>query len=362
MILKPMKTNAFLLSFCSIVLLFTACSQEKPTIVRGFYYWKNTEYQLSEADEAQLKSLKTQKLYVKFFEVAPDEVFGTAPTAKSSLRFNNYAYSDDDSLRSVMTILDIVPTVFIRNEALKTISKPELDSLAGNMVFLIDKYYSERFKYQAKSYTEIQLDCDWTPSTKGNYFHLLKAIKQRSKKVLSCTLRLYPYKYSKVMGVPPVDKATLMCYNLIHPLAFENRNSILENEELEDYLAGVKDYPLHLDIALPVFSWIHVYQNKQFIGIIDRTDEELKNVTKKIRPMWYEVTQDFSTDEFYLKEGDLLKYEEVSPETIRKTIALLKEHLDPDGRTTISLFHLDGEQLTHMSHEDLLSFYTDFGR
>jgi hypothetical protein len=360
---KPMKISTFLLAFSSVVLLlFTACSQEKTVVNRGFYFWKNNQYQLTEDDELQLKSLRTEKLYVKFFEVAPDAVFGAIPTAKTTLRFYNYQSIEDTALKSVMDSLEIIPTVFVRNETLKNTRKGEIDSLADNIVFLIDKYYDERFEYQPESYSEIQIDCDWTPSTKDNYFLLLKAIKRYSKKTLSCTLRLYPYKYSSVMGIPPVDKATLMCYNLINPLAFENKNSILENEELEAYLAGVKKYPIHLDIVLPVFSWIHVYQNKQFVGIIDRTDEELKEVTKKIRPMWYEVTQDFPVDELYLKQGDLLKYEEVSPETIRKTIALLKKHIQFDDATTISLFHLDGAHLTRQNHEDLLSFYTDFGK
>ena len=66
---------------------------------------------------------------------------------------------------------------------------------------------------------EIQIDCDWTKSTKDKYFYLLKKIKELSKKEISCTLRLYPYKYPEIMGVPPVDKAMLMCYNLIKPLS-----------------------------------------------------------------------------------------------------------------------------------------------
>lgn len=106
---------------------------------------------------------------------------------------------------------------------------------------------------------EIQIDCDWTLKTKVNYFAFLNALKKISHKTISCTLRLYPFKYPEIMGTPPVDKATLMCYNLTKPLESENKNSILDNNELRSYLKNTEKYPIHLDIALPLFSMM--YQN-----------------------------------------------------------------------------------------------------
>jgi hypothetical protein len=345
-----MKTAAMLLIF-SVVLL-AGCSHNETSVTRGLYYWKSNQTGLSESDVAMLKSLKTEKLYVKFFEVAPHEVFGTAPEAKILL---------DVYPGEIDTATEIIPTVFIRNEALKNQSQAQIDTLAGNILFLTEKYYCERFSMLKKPYKELQIDCDWTPSTKDNYFRLLKKIKTAGHKTLSCTLRLYPYKYSGIMGVPPVDKATLMCYNLIHPLAYENKNSILETRELEAYLRGVENYPLHLDVALPAFSWTHLYHNKQFTGLSEVTPTDLEGAVRQTSRMWYVFTRDMPIDDHFMKKGDLLKYEAVTPETIRETIALLKEYVTFGENTTISLFHLDGERLKQQRHEDLISYYTDFG-
>ena len=43
------------------------------------------------------------------------------------------------------------------------------------IVFLIDKYSKERFSnIDNGNFKEIQIDCDWTKSTKDKYFYLLK--------------------------------------------------------------------------------------------------------------------------------------------------------------------------------------------
>ncbi|WP_338410833.1 hypothetical protein [uncultured Flavobacterium sp.] len=42
-----------------------------------------------------------------------------------------------------------------------------------------------------------------------------------------------------------------MCYNLLNPLVSKKQNSILDVDELSQYLNVTSKYPLHLDIALP---------------------------------------------------------------------------------------------------------------
>ena len=347
--------------FCFALLLLSSCKEDKTEVKRAFYFWKNTAPQLTENEEAAINELGIQRLYVKFFEVSPDEVFGAIPVAKTALYFADYSSYDDSLTQTVLRKIEIIPTVFVRNEALKGKSTAELDTLASNTLFLIQKFYRERFQY-AHAFTEIQIDCDWTPSTKDNYFKLLRSIKRISKKTLSCTLRLYPYKYSEIMGIPPVDKVTLMCYNLINPLAFENKNSILENNELEAYLKDVATYPLHIDIALPIFSWMQLYQNKQFSGILDQSANDLKGSIKRIKPLWYEVTKETTVGDLLLREGDLLKAEDVSQKTITQTIQLLKKYIPITSETTVSLFHLDNKHLKQQKHAVLRSFFTDFSQ
>ena len=351
-----------------ILLVFTSlisCKKPSSTKVnRAFYYWKNTEYTINDSEEVYLKNLSIQKMYVKFFEVQADPLFGTKPFAKTDLHVWRYSLDNqlkaDTALVKVMQNLEIIPTVFIKNEVFKQARKGSLDTLADNVFFLITKYYKDRINNRTIEFDEIQIDCDWTLKTKNNYFAFLKALKKISDKTISCTLRLYPYKYPEIMGTPPVDKATLMCYNLTKPLESENKNSILDNEELKSYLKNSKKYPIHLDIALPLFSMMYIYQNGQFSGTINPNKVNIKPNLKQVKPMWFELISDFETENMFLREGDLVKLEEVSKEQIAETINLLKKHLKLDEYTTIALFHLDDNNLKQYDTKTLASFYNSF--
>ena len=234
--------------------------------------------------------------------------------------------------------------------------------MADDIVFLIDKRSKEKFA-EVKVNDEIQIDCDWTKSTKDKYFYLLKKIKEKSKKQISCTLRLYPYKYPDIMGVPPVDKATLMCYNLVQPLTQKDKNSILDIKELKSYLNKKRSYPVHLDIALPVFSWSQLYQNNYFQELVNISSVELKTFAKEIKPMWFEVEKDTSLDwGSYYRIGDQIKCEEVSTETLQEAIAIIKENVELDKTTTITLFDIDDSTFKKYTDEEISSFYTAFSK
>jgi len=336
-----------------------ACKSDKPKVGRAFYFWKSNSYSLSEKELDCIRQQQIQKLYVKFFEVEPDATFGAIPVAKTRLNIWSFQQNDDSTRQQPQ----IVPTVYIKNEVLAKLSASGLDSLAANTFFLINKYYANQMNGdRLGDFNEIQLDCDWTAKTKDNYFYLLRKIKEASKKTISCTLRLYPYKYREQMGIPPVDRAVLMCYNLISPLASEDANSILSPEELKKYLAGTPKYPLHLDIALPVFSWMQVYQNKRFAGLITPKPHELDSILKPIKPLWFEVTEDREFDNLFLRKGDKVKYEEITAQTLDETIDLLRKYIPATDEQTVILFHLDNNNLDQFDHETLTRFFTDFNQ
>jgi len=355
--LKRKQQHTFYFPFKGILLLLalaflTNCSNHKiEQVERAFYYWKSNRY-LSESEKALCDSLSVNKLYIKFFEVNYTKERGSFPEAKTNW-WGRYSESKDTQT--------VVPTVYLRNAVFLYSTKPELDMLADNVNFLITKYFNERFATNILM-NEFQMDCDWTPKSKENYFYFLKKLKAISAKQISCTLRLYPYKYADKMGVPPVDKATLMCYNLLSPLDQPNKNSILDLEELESYLKVKDKYPLHLDLALPVYSWQQVYQNERFTELLYTNMEQLEPIVDKEKPFWYRVTKDTLINNVYLRVGDKLKYEETTAKTIKEAIDLLKKHVTFDTQTTVSLFHLDKEQLSNYSHEELRSFYTDFSK
>ncbi len=343
-----------------VLVLFSAflfsCKNDNKVenVERAFYYWKGNS--LGQENLGQIKKLNLNKLYVKLFEVDYSEARGNFPFEKNRPRY--YDFKELDSL-------EVVPTIYIKNGIFQYNDEKSLDKLADNIVFLINKYsikvdYSDR-KEQVFNYNEIQIDCDWTKSTKDKYFYLLKKIKVLSKKELSCTLRLYPYKYPDIMGVPPVDKATLMCYNLIKPLSQKDKNSILDIEELKKYLNKKKSYPVHLDIALPTFYWTQLYQNNRFAQLVNLSTNEVKSFAKNTKPLWYQVEKDTSINyETYLKMGDQLKCEDVSTNTINEAIAIIKKNVKLDKNTTISLFDLDSSTFTQYTNEEISGFYNSF--
>lgn len=335
---------------CVVVLLLILACNKKPVIVQpAFYFWKSNNYQFSEAERKYIDTLQLQKLYVKFFEVAPDPVFGNAPISKTSLRISKW-----DSITA-----EIIPVVFIKNDVFRQISNTGLDSLTNNVVFLVNKMKSEKINIISN---EIQIDCDWTESTKENYFYFLKSLKQLSGQTVSVTLRLYPYKYPDKMGIPPADKVMLMCYNLLNALQHETKNSILDIDELKQYLNQRKQYPLHIDVAFPAYSWMLLYQNNQFRGSFNQQNENLLSILSPVNNLWYEVNKDTVVEEYYLRKGDRVKYETITPEVLLQAAKMMKDNMVLQDTVTISIFHLDEQKLKNYSYEILHNVYTTFSR
>jgi hypothetical protein len=336
----------FLLLALSAV--FSSCSHKAEHVEKAFYYWKSSNWRLEGAEHKILETCNVKKLYIKFFEVEHSDILGNIPVEKSNL----YLEKSDSVL--------VVPTVYIRNEVFKICSHQSLDSLADNVNFLIGKYKKDEKLRDAVFANEFQIDCDWTLSTKDNYFYFLKKLKKLSGVSISCTLRLYPYKYPEKMGVPPVDKAMLMCYNLINPLEQKSKNSILDVKELTSYLNKREKYPLHLDVALPVYSWVQVYHNNHFANILYTDTQNIKKILKAEKPMWYQVQNDTLINDFYLRMGDKVKIEEINAAEINEAIDIIKKNSNLDETITISLFHLDAEQLSHYTNEEITGFFNRF--
>ncbi len=346
--------NFFLFALISILLFSCKNSNHVEEVERSFYFW-NCNYQQSDKTESKLKNLEVAKIYYKIFEVDYSEVRGNFPYEKCRPNSYNSAFINS---------LNVVPTIFVKNEIFQYNDEKSLDKLADNIVFLTQKY-STKETYDNKveilfDYDEIQIDCDWTKSTKDKYFYLLKKIKELSNKKVSCTLRLYPYKYPDIMGVPPVDKATLMCYNLIKPLSQQDKNSILDIDELKKYLDKKRSYPIHLDIALPIFYWTQLYQNNRFMSLLDLCSKDVVTFAKKVKPMWYQVERDTTINSTYLLAGDMLKTEDISGSTIHEAINIIKKQVELDKKITVSFFDLDSNTFNQYSDEEISSYYSDF--
>jgi hypothetical protein len=325
---------------------------------RAFYYWQNEPYFLSDSESQTIKTLNVKKLYIKFFEVDKNDIQGIFPFAKNELNISRYD--------SVETKIEVVPTVYIRNEVFKQSSKKEISALAENILFLIEKKFKKQYENNPVP-KEIQMDCDWTESTKDNYHLFLTILKEKMLKnaffkniKTSATLRLYAYKFPNKMGVLPVDRAMLMCYNLIPPFDAGDRNSILNISELDKYLIGSDSYPLPLDIALPIYSSVQIYQNNSFAGIIYNEDSTFFKQTKKLNNTWHLSKMDTVINGIFIRKGDKLKVEKINFKLINKSIKSILEHVELDENPTISLFHLEDYELTNFTNEELDSCFNHF--
>lgn len=85
--------------------------------------------------------------------------------------------------------IQVIPVVFIVNDILKNQTTYQLNDLAGNIIH----YVNGRIKSSGKSmYNELKIDCEWTRTTRDNYFYLLNCIRQNAAltgKSLYATLR-----------------------------------------------------------------------------------------------------------------------------------------------------------------------------
>lgn len=342
------------IAFFSFLLIFLhACTTGgNHKVNRAFYFWKSDW--LGETEEQLFNDAGANKLYIKVFEITLDELEGAIPASKSFTQLST----------NFLKGTEIIPCVFIENEVIAESTDEQLDELAENTVFLVDKFMNSKLKKNQAdkvNWTELQIDCDWMESSKEQYFSFLKRLKKHTDKKLSCTLRLYPYKFHTKMGVPPVDRAMLLCYNLLNPRSEADKNSIMDISELKKYLVPNQDYPLPLDVSLPTYSSCYLFSNGQFEQVYHGIPENLEGICLPNEDgLWYVVKQDTTIGANFFKRGRRLRIERVSPKQLLEATRLIVKYVPLDENATVGLYHLDENELKNYSHETLDSVFLLF--
>lgn len=329
-------------ALCALVLLSSACRQEPAPAQRAFYHWK-TRLSLSAEERAFMDRLRADKLYVKFFDVDWSEPYaGPVPMAEVEI---------DTAL---LGGLDIVPCIFLTNRCMTQLPGEDVPELAGRMLKKTEELAAQ---YPGLKIKELQLDCDWTASTRERYFALLGRLRAELAPkgiALSATVRLHQYRWPEQTGVPPVDRGMLMCYNTGDLESWEEENSILRAEEAGKYVAGAEPYPLPLDAALPAFGWGVLFRNDRMIRLIhalapgDLADTLRFRQTQRNR---FEVRKSTYLDGHYLYEGDRLRIEQPSIADLEQSARMLKE-VSPPG-STAAFYHLDSIAMLRFPEEVL---------
>jgi hypothetical protein len=312
-------------------------------VQRSFYYWK-TVFFLSPTEEKTLQDLSVKNLYVKFFEVAWDEgKQSPQPIAKSIFR------------QKPSTKVAITPVIFIMQEPLQKLDSQELGTLAINIASML-AFMSTNDSLRLSE--EVQLDCDWTAKTKNAYFYLINELKRQPffrNKIVSATIRLHQLKFLTQSGLPPVDKGLLMCYNMGNLRKPETKNSIIEEEELKKYINNLENYPLPVDIALPIFDWYLLFEGEQYKGII-RDFNPGPALAKKQR---INFDSDTSINGYQFKAGQWLRHETSEADVVKACAQRISKKLKAKELTVI-LYHLDQTNLSKYNQNELESFYNSF--
>lgn len=347
-----MKTSFKYISLIALALFAASCSN-KTEVTRGFYAWQS-HYNVDEVKNQKLfQSFAGERLYLKMFEVTYNDKAGAIPVSKTNVKLHD----------KFMSNAELVSCVFIENDVLSKLNPLQLNELADNILFLVDKYIAEElFELSAtnKKYNEIQLDCDWSKGNQEIYFDLIKLIKEKSQRTVSCTMRLYPYKYRDQMGTPPVDRIMLLCYNLLNPTKNTDKNSILEIEELKKYIDFDTPYPVPVDVGLPAYSSGYRFDQQRFSGIFHAVPKNLEEITIPTKDnLHFIVKKDTSINNKYFRKGEKIKIERVSESVLLEAAELVAKHIN-QSQMNVVIYHLDHEELNQYNHEVLDSVFNIF--
>lgn len=322
--------------------LYGGCGTPSARVNTSYYYWK-TVYDPDSAEQAGLRNVGAKRIFIRMMDVDNQGPNGEAVPV-SAITFREHL---PDTLAAV-------PVVYIVNNVLRGLSVDQLEALAANICHFVSGKMKQAGKY---GFDEFQIDCDWTATTRDNYFALLEAIRTQIDDTvrLTSTLRLHQVRNLRSSGIPPVDRVLLMCYNMGNLRQYGDHNSILDLNEMDNYLNGfLKEYPLPLDIALPLFSWPVVFRDHQYLGISKRLSTALFADTNLFshQPGTTLYKLKGALPAAGLRNGDVVRYEETRWEDLAEAAAFLARHKRKE-EFTLLLYHLDNQVLKNFSDEQI---------
>lgn len=326
------------------LLFFNGCGASKPEL--SFYYWKTTLNADSAADTLW-RALDPHRAYIRLFDV--DRSSGAdAPHPVAHLAATTDALS----------LTEWVGVVFITNRTFIGMDRAAAHQLADHLVAEV-AHVVKRTGWRAP--VGLQLDCDWTGQTKNAYFHFLERVNTLVKRdpawspnlVLSATIRLHQVRDRALTGIPPVARGALMVYQTSAVDDLDGPRSILDMSLVSGYLRNAADYPLPLDVALPLFSWaLHYNADGRLIRILRDGRIQAGQTLEPVpdRPSVYRATDDFLIGEHRVMRGDFLKIERVTFDELQTLSELLATRLGRAPRELI-FFQFDVQLINEVCHD-----------
>lgn len=342
-------SRAFFVLFIPIFWAWSSCADKQQEVIRSFYHWQTT-LDLSTEEIQELSSLGVHDLYVKYFDVIWDE---EAAQPRPVAKLQTVQVPDE---------LSIHPVIFLTNETLEHLDMDGVNDLAWRMCKLMDQIHTGLSKDPPAI---IQIDCDWTESTRDKYFQLLKQMqtyKRFEETIWSATIRLHQYAYPQQTGVPPVDRGLLMFYNMGNIEDPDAAHSIYDPSTAEAYLKQTDHYPIPLDAGIALFSWGLYFHHRELQQIFYPlyADELLnESLFTQVDDNHFAAAGEGYFRGRFVQPGDTIRIESMSPELGLKSAEQLSHYLH-DHPLSVILYHTDPVILQHYTHEELDSVFSAF--
>ena len=277
------------------------------------YYWK-TVFDLDSTAVSFMKRHDISRIYLRMFDVVvePDFLNGSSEIVPvATTRFAT----------SVPGNLEIVPVTYITIDALRAMAGREAEFAS----LIVERLLAMSSYNECGKINEMQLDCDWTSTTKESYCKLCGIVKDSlsSKGMdLSITVRLHQLQETP----PPADRGVLMLYNTGALKDTETCNSILHIDDVRPYMKH-RRYAIPLDYSYPVFGWSVKLRNNKFVSIVPYDDKECR-------------------------DNEFVRYERPASAEILEVKRLVEQNLGKPASGNI-LYHLDEMQLENYTDHEI---------
>ena len=256
---RPFAISALLLASLLIVML-AGCrgkgSKSQPR--RSVYCWQTTFSPDDSTVAAFIRHERVTHIYLRYFDVV---LTNGTPMPNASVNVTG----------RIPKGVTVVPVVYITNDCMKAIGQDhtETKDLAEKILQRVRQMTST---LQLGPVNELQIDCDWTVTTRRTYFDFLSTLRDLAhgqRLQLSTTIRFHQL----TQPVPPADRGVLMAYNTGDVRDISNRYPILNIADVKPYLRHLATYRLPLSTAYPIFSWRVLFRGGHFVGILHSDDD-----------------------------------------------------------------------------------------
>lgn len=318
---------------------------------RAFYYWK-TQWSSNSEIPLFLDKNHINKLYMRFFDVEWNHT-SQSPQPVSPLDFK----------APLPTKIEVIPVVYLTNAVFIKTPYAKVEDVADKVWGKVSRMANE----QNIVIHQLQIDCDWSESSRKQYFHFADLLRRRLNPLgvlLSATIRLHQVKYASRTGIPPVDRGMLMFYNFGRIQADAPRSSIFNKQDAARYSSHIASYPMPLDLSLPVFSWIVHSRDGKVLALLDKMDtSEWANSGDfaQLSPHKFIAKKSFFFHGRYYVQDDLLLVEVTDPRLTSEAAELaVRGTAWMKSYQTVAFFDIDESVIKNYGDQEIEKIYRQF--